>query len=68
MARQIAPGLPWDIRLLLTGYLPEYLHKVGAVDRSVPVDVLRERSRITERARSTRATDDFSRAIRERTP
>ncbi|WP_235578702.1 DUF4105 domain-containing protein [Rhodanobacter sp. Root627] len=68
MARQIAPGLPWDIRLLLTGYLPGYLHKVGAVDRSVPVDVLRERSRITERARSTRATDDFSRAIRERTP
>ncbi|WP_238530864.1 DUF4105 domain-containing protein [Rhodanobacter spathiphylli] len=68
MARQIEPRLPWDIRLLFTGYLPEYLHAVGAVDRSVPVDVLRERSRITERARRTRATDDFSRAIRERAP
>lgn len=66
MARQIAPGLPLDIRLLLTGYLPGYLHDVGAVDRSVPVAVLRERSRITERARNSKATDDFSRAIRRR--
>lgn len=64
MARQIEPGLPWDIRLLLTGYLPDYLHDVGAVDRSVPVDELRRRGRITERARRTAAGDDFSRAIR----
>ncbi|WP_350015877.1 DUF4105 domain-containing protein [Rhodanobacter sp. IGA1.0] len=68
MARQIEPRLPWDIRLLFTGYLPEYLHAVGAVDRSVPVGALRERSRITDRARRTRATDDFSRVIRERAP
>lgn len=64
MARQIEPGLPWDIRLLLTGYLPDYLHDVGAVDRSVPVDELRRRGRITERARGTATDDDFSRAIR----
>lgn len=64
MARQIEPGLPWDIRLLLTGYLPDYLHDVGAVDRSAPVDELRRRGRITERARRTAAGDDFSRAIR----
>ncbi|EIM02400.1 hypothetical protein RHOFW104T7_08745 [Rhodanobacter thiooxydans] len=66
MARQIEPGLPWDIRLLLTGYLPDYLHDVGAVDRSVSLDELRRRSRITERARNTAAGDDFSRAIRAR--
>jgi hypothetical protein len=64
MARQIDPGLPWDIRLLLTGYLPDYLHDVGTLDRSVPVDELRRRGRITERARNTAAGDDFSRAIR----
>lgn len=64
MARQIEPGLPWDIRLLLTGDLPDYLHDVGAVDRSVPLDELRRRGRITERARNTAAADDFSRAIR----
>ncbi|GAB2547146.1 Lnb N-terminal periplasmic domain-containing protein [Rhodanobacter koreensis] len=64
MARQIDPGLPRDIRLLLTGYLPEYLYKVGALDRSVPVDELRQRGRITERARDSKPDDDFSRAIR----
>jgi hypothetical protein len=64
MARQIDPGLPWDVRLLLTGYLPEYLYKVGALDRSVPIDELRQRGRITERARSSKPGDDFSRVIR----
>jgi hypothetical protein len=63
MARQIEPRLPWDARLLLTGYLPGYLHDVGAVDRSVPLDELRRRGRITGRARNA-ARDDFSRAIR----
>jgi len=66
MARQIDPGLPRDIRLLLTGYLPGYLHEMGAVDRSVSVEVLRQRGRITERARSS-TTEDFSWAIRRKT-
>jgi hypothetical protein len=64
MARQIDRGLPWDVRLLLTGYLPEYLYKVGALDRSVSVEQLRQRGRITDRARNTAAGDDFSKAIR----
>jgi len=64
MARQIDPGLPWDIRLLLTGYLPEYLYKVGALDRSVSVEQLRQRGRITDRAKSTTPDEDFSKAIR----
>ena len=66
MAKQIEPGLPRDFRLLLTGYLPEYLYKVGALDRSVPVAELRQRGRITDRARSSKPGDDFSRAIRAR--
>lgn len=65
MARQVDPTLPWDARLLLTGYLPEYLHRVGAIDRSVPVEILRQRSRISERARATAAGADFSKAIRK---
>ena len=64
MARQIDAGLPWDVRLLLTGYLPEYLHKIGALDPEVPVEILRQRGRITERARASVAGTDFSRAIR----
>ncbi|WEN14796.1 DUF4105 domain-containing protein [Rhodanobacter sp. AS-Z3] len=68
MARQIEPGMRWDIRLLLTGYLPEYLHKLGAVDRSVPLALLRKRCRITEQARRTQPTENFSQAIRQPPP
>lgn len=67
MARQIDPGLPWDMRLLLTGYLPEYLQGIGALDRRVPIDVQRERARISERARAAPAGADFSRVVRAAT-
>ncbi|SFS13448.1 protein of unknown function [Dyella sp. OK004] len=64
MAKKIDPGLPWDTRLLMTGYLPEYLHKVGAVDQSIPIEQLRQRARITDKARNSPPGADFSKAIR----
>jgi len=64
MARQLNPGLPMDIRLLLTGYLQGYLRDNGAIDASQPADVQRAAARITDKARLTGPTDDFSRAIR----
>jgi hypothetical protein len=64
MAKQIDPGLPLDIRLLLTGYLPEYLYGAGILDRSMPIEQLRQRSRITDKARHSALGEDFSRAIR----
>lgn len=64
MAKQISPDLPRDYRLLLTGYLPEYLHDVGVVDRSISAEQLRQRSRITDLARRSGPADDFSKAIR----
>ncbi len=64
MARQIDPGLPLDVRLLLTGYLPEYLYGAGILDRSVPLAQLRQRARITEQARRSAPGEDFSQAIR----
>jgi hypothetical protein len=64
MAKQIDPSLPRDIRLLLTGYLPGYLQKVGALDSSVSIEQLRQRGRITDKARAASPGDDFSKAIR----
>jgi predicted esterase len=64
MARQIDPGLPRDIRLLLTGYLPEYLYETGTLDHRIPVEQWRRIGRITDKARTTTAGDDFSKAIR----
>ncbi|MEY2152902.1 DUF4105 domain-containing protein [Rhodanobacter sp. 115] len=64
MARQLDPGLPWDARLLVTGYLPGYLYKIGALDHRLTLDEWNQRARITERARASKAGEDFSAAIR----
>ena len=61
-------SLPLDWRLLLNGHLPELLYERGAVDTSVPVDVLRERSRIRERALAAGDALDFSARIRAPAP
>ncbi len=65
MARQAHPGLPLDIRLLLTGYLPGYLLEHGVLDRRFTLRQWRQRARITGRARRCPVEGDFSRAIRE---
>jgi len=64
MAKQMDPGLPYDVRLLITGYLPEYLYEIGALDQSVSVQELRRRGRVTDRAKASLPTDDFSKVIR----
>src|ERR1700754_2246039 len=66
MARRLNPGLPMDIRLLATGYLPEYLRDAGAVDAADGMEKLRQRSAISERARASGLDGDFSAAIRAR--
>ena len=65
MVRPLVPGLPMDIRLILSGYLPEYLYHHHGLDTSVPLDVLRARSDITRRAAAPDASAQaFSRRIR----
>ena len=47
MVRAIVPGLPVDYRLLLSGYLPEYLYEHGGLDTSRPLDAIRRDADIT---------------------
>ncbi|CAH1658059.1 conserved membrane hypothetical protein [Hyphomicrobiales bacterium] len=68
MVDRIVPGLPMDYRLVLSGYLPEYIHDVGGLDTQYGVAELRKRGRITERAIAADASPDFSRAIRANVP
>jgi hypothetical protein len=68
MAKRIDGALPFDLRLLLTGYLPEYLSDNGTLDRRLGVDEWRRLGRITERARASGPRDDFSAAIRAGVP
>lgn len=66
LARRVVPGLPMDYRLLASGYLPAYLHDVGALAPGLDLATLRSTGRITARAIATDAQPgvDFSTAIR----
>ena len=66
LARRIVPGLPMDYRLLLSGYLPEYLYRIGAL-RGQRAGLSRRRPLYRPRARTADAAQ-FSRNIRQGVP
>lgn len=68
MVRAIVPGLPMDYRILLSGYLPEYLYEQGGLDRGQPLAALREQAFIGAPARPGPDPVEFSRAIRHAAP
>lgn len=64
MMQAIVPGLPMDYRILLSGYLPDYLYQLGALDMPYSLDKLKARAYIGERADRAGDTPYFSRDIR----
>lgn len=68
MMQKIVGGLPLDYRLLLSGYLPGYVMEQGGLQPGLSLEQLRERGRITERARQAAGRADFSQAIRQGVP
>ncbi|WP_242671841.1 DUF4105 domain-containing protein [Stutzerimonas kirkiae] len=68
MMQHIVGGLPLDYRLLLSGYLPEYVHSLDGFTPGFGLEQLRERGRFTDRALASDASEDFSRAIRRGVP
>jgi hypothetical protein len=68
LARQIVPGLPMDYRLLLSGYLPEYLYRLGALQGADSPAAYRRAGHYTERARATLRAAEYSRNIRRGVP
>ncbi|ROO32941.1 DUF4105 domain-containing protein [Salinisphaera orenii] len=72
MVKAIVPGLPSDYRLLASGYLPDYIYDLGALDTSRPLAELRARGHINARAVAAdvdgHAAADFPRAIRRGVP
>lgn len=64
MVRVIHPGLPLDPRVLLSGYLPDYVYELGALDTSMPFPQLRTLARIHDRALQAGSDPDFSVRIR----
>jgi Domain of unknown function (DUF4105) len=66
MARALGSGVPFDYRVLLAGYFPDYVYDRGAMDTRRTFAELRERSHIQGRATNT--DPDFSSKIREGVP
>ena len=52
LARRIGQALPTDWRLLVSGYLPEYLRDVGALEAIHTLEFQRTQGDITQRAQS----------------
>ncbi|WP_423822387.1 DUF4105 domain-containing protein [Salinisphaera sp. SPP-AMP-43] len=69
LVKPIVPGLPWNWRLLASGYLPEYLYRIGGLDSRLSLAALHQHGHINERALAADAHgDDFSQAIRRGLP
>ena len=68
LANRIVRGLPMDHRLLLSGYLPEYLFSIDALSGADSVSEYRSKGRFTERAIASVTDGDFSRNIRRGVP
>lgn len=68
LADRIVPGLPLDYRLLLSGYLPEYLYRLGALEGADSAAAFRRAGRYTDRARATTDAAEYSRNIRRGVP
>jgi hypothetical protein len=68
MAKRIVGHLPLDYRVLLSGYLPGYVYKVGGLDSRYPLEELRALGRITGRAKESDRSPSFSADIRAGIP
>jgi len=58
----------WDWRILLNGWLDEMAYENGLLNQSLPLETLREKSIINERAKKLDRHSDFSILIRQGLP
>jgi Domain of unknown function (DUF4105) len=66
IVRALRPDLPLDYRILLAGYVPDYVYDRGGLDTSMSFAALRDSSHIRGKANSV--DPDFSLKIREGVP
>jgi len=68
MMQRIVGYLPLNYRLIFSGYLPEYVYRVGGLDQRYSIKELRALGRISERAKESDRSDTFSADIRRGIP
>jgi hypothetical protein len=67
-ALHVGEGRPLKWQVLANGYLDELSYSRGVIDTSLPFSEMKQRSEITEKAKSVNAMDDFSAHIRDGLP
>jgi hypothetical protein len=66
---RVNPGSPpWSWKVLLSGYVPQYLYDLGRLDRTRPFAELERRAWVNERAHAADRDPAFSQRIREGLP
>jgi hypothetical protein len=60
--------LPFSWKILVSGYVPQYLYEQGRLDTRAPFLELREHAHVNARAQAADAAADFSQRIREAVP
>jgi hypothetical protein len=68
MMRAVGDKVPFDWRLIVNGYLPDYAYDRGALDTALPLSQLKSLAHIDARARASGLSPDFSSAIRVGVP
>jgi len=69
MHAKVNPGSPpWSWKILLPGYVPQYIYELGRLDTSVPFGELEKRSWVNTRAHAAGKAPDFSQRIRMAAP
>lgn len=68
IAKQIVPDLPFDYRLLASGYFAEYAHEQGGLVEGFSYAELQEKGYIVPRAKAMQAGENFSEVIRRGVP
>jgi len=66
---RVNPGhLSYSWKILLSGYVPEYLYESGRLDTRVPFGELTRRAHVNDRAHAADKDPDFSQRIRAEEP
>ena len=68
MMKHIVGYLPLNYSLLLTGYLPQYVYRIGGLTSHYSFEDLRASGHITERAKAADRSENFSADIRRGIP
>lgn len=66
--QHVAPGNPWNWRILVNGRIDELGYLRETIDTSLPFDELRQRSAIGDEAKAADGDPNFSKRIREGLP